>query len=151
MSQVRIIKNPLFYWAFCVQSCFSRQRWRIPLRMPTHMQARQPSRSFSYSPCWTSCLMLLSERIARDRRARIAGLCRTTLQFTLDTRNYNTVIVHKSNRRSPARGNFMLCQGGSNHFLLSLSRARTPKTLDFQGFPACRAFRIRGTEAKFRP
>ena len=32
MSQVRIIENPLIYWAFCVPSCFSRRCSQIRLR-----------------------------------------------------------------------------------------------------------------------
>ena len=38
MSQVRIIENPLIYWAFCVLSCFSRRCSQIQL----HLRLQQP-------------------------------------------------------------------------------------------------------------
>ena len=41
MSQVRIIENPLIYWAFCVPSCFSRRCSQIQLH-PRLQQPRWP-------------------------------------------------------------------------------------------------------------
>ena len=40
MSQVRIIENPLIYWAFCVPSCFSRRCSPIPRRGLRSRRAR---------------------------------------------------------------------------------------------------------------